>query len=294
MSTSRVKERWQVGHAGTSRQYKDKRWRSHRGAFVGTSAGWAKPTEAAALGARYPRPQTPSTTTQEHTKLAAPALSAMPTLSPTAASAADADRAALHTTASGAPNEHVSRLRQWFCSCASTTITPAAERIKWYGKQTNCCIGSTERLQHADQLALLAPGRNRSPLDAFYSPPPIALCSAAPLRPSRAARRRDGCRGGDCVIVCVCIVLHRLRVDVLNVPSRAQRASAGSPIGHVMAASKSIALAQFVEEAAAIIIAHCHQCQSTCWTSPLSVTTSCLSSTGGWPIQPVRVYVGLK
>ena len=36
-----------------------------------------------------------------------------------------------------------------------------------------------------------------------HSPPPIALCSAAPLRPSRAARRRDGCRGGDCVIVCV-------------------------------------------------------------------------------------------
>ena len=183
------------------------------------------------------------------------------------------------------PSEHVSRLRQWFCSCASTTITPAAERIKWYGKQTNCCIGSTERLQHADQLALLAPGRNRSPLDAFYSPPPIALCSAAPLRPSRAARRRDGCRGGNCVIVCVCIVcgatramratrargastepvecrkcsrhhrshladavvhehdhaghrwkrrdehdkLHQLRVDVLKVPSRVQRASAGCP-----------------------------------------------------------------
>ena len=116
-------------------------------------------------------------------------------------------------------------------------------------------------------------------------PPPIALCSAAPLRPSRAARRRDGCRGGDCVIVCVCIVcgatramratrargastepvecrkcsrrhrphladavahdledaghhrkrrvehdkLHQLRVDVLNVPSRVQRASAGCP-----------------------------------------------------------------
>ena len=39
-----------------------------------------------------------------------------------------------------------------------------------------------------DQLALLAPGRNRSPLDAFHSPPPIALCCAAPLRPSRAAR----------------------------------------------------------------------------------------------------------
>ena len=25
-----------------------------------------------------------------------------------------------------------------------------------------------------------------------------------------------------------------------------------------------------------------------------TVTASCLSSTGGWPIQPVRVYVGLK
>ena len=78
----------------------------------------------------------------------------MPTLSPTAASAADADRAALHTTASGVPNEHVSRLRQWFCSCASTTITPAAERINWYGKQTNCCIGSTERPQRAPARAL--------------------------------------------------------------------------------------------------------------------------------------------
>ena len=83
-----------------------------------------------------------------------PALSAMPTLSPTAASAADAGHAALHTTASGVPNEHVSRLRQWFCSCASTTITPAAERIKWYGKQTNCCIGSTERPQRAPARAL--------------------------------------------------------------------------------------------------------------------------------------------
>ena len=77
----------------------------------------------------------------------------MPTLSPTAASAADADRAALHTTASGVPNEHVSRLRQWFCSCASTTITPTAERINWYGKQTNCCIGSTERPQRAPARA---------------------------------------------------------------------------------------------------------------------------------------------
>ena len=41
-----------------------------------------------------------------------PALAPMPTLRPTAASTADADRAALHTTASGVPNEHVSRLRQ--------------------------------------------------------------------------------------------------------------------------------------------------------------------------------------
>ena len=42
----------------------------------------------------------------------APALAPMPTLGPTAASTAEADRAALHTTASGVPNEHVSRLRQ--------------------------------------------------------------------------------------------------------------------------------------------------------------------------------------
>ena len=42
-------------------------------------------------------------------------------------------------------------------------------------------------------------------LAGAFAPAP-ALCSAAPLRPSRAARRRDGCRGGDCVIVCVCIV----------------------------------------------------------------------------------------
>ena len=41
-----------------------------------------------------------------------PALAPMPTLGPTAASTAEADRAALHTTASGVPNEHVSRLRQ--------------------------------------------------------------------------------------------------------------------------------------------------------------------------------------
>ena len=39
-----------------------------------------------------------------------------------------------------------------------------------------------------------------------HSPPPIALCCAAPLRPSRAARRRDGCRDGNCVIVCVCVL----------------------------------------------------------------------------------------
>ena len=136
-----------------------------------------------------------------------------------------------------------------------------------------------------DRLVLPARGRSRCPLDAPHSPPPIALCCAAPLRPSRAARRRDGCRGGNCVIVCVCIVcgatramratrargastepvecrkcsrhhrshladavvhehdhaghrwkrrdehdkLHQLRVDVLNVPSRVQRASAGCP-----------------------------------------------------------------
>ena len=61
--------------------------------------------------------------------------------------------------------------------------------------------------------------------------------------------------------------LHQLLVDVLNVPSRAQRASAGSPIGHVMAASKSIASAQLVEEAAAIVLVHRHQCQSTCWST---------------------------
>ena len=42
----------------------------------------------------------------------APALAPMPTLGPTAASTAEADRAALHTTASGVPNEHVSRLRR--------------------------------------------------------------------------------------------------------------------------------------------------------------------------------------
>ena len=45
-------------------------------------------------------------------EIQAPALAPMPTLGPTAASTADADRAALHTTASGVPNEHVSRLRQ--------------------------------------------------------------------------------------------------------------------------------------------------------------------------------------
>ena len=49
-------------------------------------------------------------------------------------------------------------------------------------------------------------GRRVRQLSPFYRPPPIALCCVAPLRPSRAARRRDGCRGGDCVIVCVCIV----------------------------------------------------------------------------------------
>ena len=148
--------------------------------------------------------------------------------------------------------------------------------------------------QRGEAPGVLPPpkGRRVRQLSPFYRPPPIALCSAAPLRPSRAARRRDGCRGGDCVFVCVCIVcgatramratrargastepvecrkcsrhhrpdlvvavfhehehaghrwkhrdehdkLHRLLVDVLNVPSRAQHASAGTPIGHTMAA----------------------------------------------------------
>ena len=79
-----------------------------------------------------------------------PILAPMPTLGPTAAGTADADHAALHTTAPGVPNEHVSRLRQWFCSRASTTITPTAER---YGKQTTCCIGSTERPQRVPARA---------------------------------------------------------------------------------------------------------------------------------------------
>ena len=50
--------------------------------------------------------------TFSHRPYPAPALAPLPTLGPTAASTAEADRAALHTTASGVPNEHVSRLRQ--------------------------------------------------------------------------------------------------------------------------------------------------------------------------------------
>ena len=72
---------------------------------------------------------------------------------------------------------------------------------------------STAARRTARRATLLLPAAarsvgpaSRSPLDAPHSPPPIALCCAAPLRPSRAARRRDGCRGGNCVIVSVCIV----------------------------------------------------------------------------------------
>ena len=54
----------------------------------------------------------------------------------------------------------------------------------------------------ASRQLSLARGCRRAHLSQGPSPP-IARCSAAPLRPSRAARRRDGCRGGDCVIVCV-------------------------------------------------------------------------------------------
>ena len=110
-----------------------------------------------ARGLQQPRDATDGGDCTSCTRLVqwTPRMPASPALpGPTAASAADADRAALHTTASGVPNEHVSRLRQWFCSCASTTITPTAERINWYGKQTNCCIGSTERLQRAPARAL--------------------------------------------------------------------------------------------------------------------------------------------
>ena len=34
------------------------------------------------------------------------------------------------------------------------TYIHTAERINWYGKQTNCCIGSTERLKRAPARAL--------------------------------------------------------------------------------------------------------------------------------------------
>ena len=81
-----------------------------------------------------------------------------------------------------------------------------------YSGSPNCssrdAAAATHR-QKDEAPGVLPPpkGRRVRQLSPFYrSPPPIALCSAAPLRPSRAARRRDGCRGGDCVIVCVRIV----------------------------------------------------------------------------------------
>ena len=55
-----------------------------------------------------------------------------------------------------------------------------------------------------------------SPIAPRAAPPPphaAAVDRAAravgptPLRPSRAARRRDGCRGGNCVIVCDCVCI---------------------------------------------------------------------------------------
>ena len=70
-----------------------------------------------------------------------------------------------------------------------------------------CCHQLPPRLPVLLPAAARSVGpASRSPLDAPHSPPPIALCSAAPLRPSRAARRRDGCRGGYCVNGGVCTV----------------------------------------------------------------------------------------
>ena len=146
-----------------------------------------------------------------------------------------------------------------------------------------CCQRRRDRLALRKRVRSRISAAGRASLAAANRP--LLRCSAAPLRPSRAARRRDGCRGGNCVIVCVCIVcgatramratrargastepvecrkcsrhhrpdlvvavfhehehaghrwkhrdehdkLHQLLVDVLNVPSRAQHASAGCP-----------------------------------------------------------------
>ena len=84
-------------------------------------------------------------------------------------------------------------------------------RTHIYSGSPNCssrdAAAATHRQKDEAPRVLPPPkGRRVRQLSPFYrSPPPIALCSAAPLRPSRAARRRDGCRGGDCVIVYVCM-----------------------------------------------------------------------------------------
>ena len=78
----------------------------------------------------------------------------MPTLGPTAASTADADRAALHTTASGVPNEHVSRLRHSFCSSSCSTTTTSSWRSNHHAGATSCTRSSNGGLQHAPARAM--------------------------------------------------------------------------------------------------------------------------------------------
>ena len=84
----------------------------------------------------------------------APALAPMPTLRPTAASTADADRAALHTTASGVPNEHVSRLRHSICSSFCSTTTTSSWRSNHHAGATSCTRSSNGGLQHAPARAM--------------------------------------------------------------------------------------------------------------------------------------------
>ena len=88
-----------------------------------------------------------------------------------------------------------------WCRRPSTLPYSYLQRLAELLVARRCCCQ-----RRRDRLVLPARGRSRCPLDAPHSPPPIALCCAAPLRPGCAARRRDGCRGGDYVIVCVCIV----------------------------------------------------------------------------------------
>ena len=84
----------------------------------------------------------------------APPLAPMPTLRPTAASTADADRAALHTTASGVPNEHVSRLRHSFCSSSCSTTTTSSWRSNHHAGATSCTRSSNGGLHHAPARAM--------------------------------------------------------------------------------------------------------------------------------------------